>query len=62
MAAYFNSDELKKAMKQLITGFITDCEECQELSQDCLDLVRHNFQAEYAVYNSNNKSIEVGID
>lgn len=62
MAAYFNTDELKTAMTNLIKQYINNCEECDELSQDCIDLIRHNFLAEYAVYNAANKSIEVGID
>lgn len=62
MAAYFNTDELKKSMGQLIKAFINECEECDTLSQDCIDLIRHNFMAEYAVYNAQEKSIEVGID
>ena len=62
MAAYFNTDELKTAMGQMIKNFINECETCDELSQDCIDLIRHNFMAEYAVYNPGNKSIEVGID
>ncbi|MAM17818.1 MAG: hypothetical protein ABGW91_12680 [Christiangramia sp.] len=62
MAAYFNTDELKTAMTNLIKQYIDECEECQELSQDCIDLIRHNFLAEYAVYNPDNNSIEVGID
>lgn len=62
MAAYFNSNQLRSTMKELVEVYMNECEECNVLSQDCMDLLRHNFQAEFAVYNAENKSIEIGIN
>lgn len=62
MAAYFNSNQLRSTMKELVEVYMNECEECKTLSQDCMDLLRHNFQAEFAVFNSQKNSIEIGID
>lgn len=62
MAAYFNSNQLRTSLQELMKQFISECKECNELSQDCIDLIRHNFLAEFVVYNKANNSIEVGIN
>ncbi|WP_299155827.1 hypothetical protein [uncultured Christiangramia sp.] len=62
MAAYFNTNQLRLTMKELVKIYMSDCEECNELSQDCMDLLKHNFQAEYAVYNKQTKAVEIGIN
>jgi len=62
MAAYFNTNQLKLTMKELVKIYMSDCENCDELSQDCMELLKHNFQAEFAVYNKQTKSIEIGIN
>lgn len=62
MAAYFNTTQLRKSMQDLIKEYILECKECEELSQDCMDLIRHNFLAEFVVYNKEDKAIEVGIE
>lgn len=62
MAAYYNSNQLRTSLQELVKSFIEECEECNELSRDCMDLIRHNFNAEYAVYNEKNNEIEVGIN
>ncbi|TRO64064.1 hypothetical protein [Christiangramia sabulilitoris] len=62
MAAYFNSNQLRDSLQQLVKMYIDECKECKTLSQDCIDLLRHNFLAEYVVYNKSNNSIEIGIN
>lgn len=62
MAAYFNTTQLRKSMRELIKEYISECKECEELSQDCMNLIRHNFLAEFVVYNKEEKAIEVGIE
>lgn len=61
MAAYFNSNQLRTSMKELVNVYMNECKECDHLSTDCIDLLRHNFLAEFAVYNPKTKSIEIGI-
>lgn len=62
MAAYFNTNELRSSLQELVKIYISECEECRELSQDCIDLIKHNFLAEYVVYNKQENTIEVGIN
>ncbi len=62
MAAYFNTSQLRRSMQDLVKEYIAECKECEELSQDCRDLIKHNFLAEFVVYNKEEKTIEVGID
>ena len=62
MAAYFNSNQLRTSLQELVKMYITECKECETLSQDCIDLLRHNFLAEFVVYNKRNNSIEIGIN
>ncbi|AVR45523.1 hypothetical protein C7S20_09735 [Christiangramia fulva] len=62
MAAYFNTSQLKRSMQDLVREYIQECRECEELSQDCMDLIRHNFLAEFVVYNKEENAIEVGIE
>lgn len=62
MAAYFNHWELKNSLRYLIKEYIAECKKGNELSQHCIDLIKHNFLAEYVVYNKSSKTIEVGID
>ena len=61
MAAYFNSNQLRASLKELVKMYISECKECETLSQDCVDLLRHNFLAEYVVYNKAKRTIEIGI-
>lgn len=62
MAAYFNTNQLRTSLQELVKIYISECKECKELSQDCIDLIRHNFLAEFVVYNKKENSIEVGIN
>lgn len=62
MAAYFNSNQLRSSLQELIKMYISECKECNELSKDCMDLIRHNFMAEFVAYNKKDHTIEVGIN
>ncbi len=62
MAAYFNSNQLRTSLRELMKVYVAECKECEELSQDCIDLIRHNFLAEFVTYNRENNTIEVGIN
>ncbi|MCP9198468.1 hypothetical protein MKO06_01010 [Gramella sp. GC03-9] len=62
MAAYFNTNQLRSSLQELLRMYILECKECNELSQDCIDLIRHNFLAEFVVYNKKDQTIEVGIN
>ena len=62
MATYYNHFELKNSLQNLIKQYISECKENNQLSQHCLELIKHNFFAEYVVYNKISKTVEVGID
>lgn len=62
MAAYFNSNQLRTSLQELVKIYIAECEECKELSQDCIDLLRHNFLAEFVIYNKAKHTIEIGMN
>ncbi|MCM4154829.1 hypothetical protein [Gramella sp. AN32] len=62
MAAYFNSTQLRLSLKEVVADYITECKNCGELNQDCIDLLRHNYLADFVVYNKETRSIEVGIN
>ncbi len=38
MAAYFNTNQLRSSLQELIKMYISECKECNELPQDCMDL------------------------
>ncbi|SDR73582.1 hypothetical protein [Christiangramia echinicola] len=61
MAAYFNSNQLRSSLQELAKMYISECKECETLSQDCMDLLKHNFLAEYVVYNKSEDCIEIGV-
>ena len=61
MAAYFNSNQLRSSLQELVKMYILECKECETLSQDCMDLLKHNFLADFVVYNKAEDSIEIGI-
>lgn len=62
MAAYFNSNQLRTSLQELVKTYIAECKECNVLSQDCIDLLRHNFLAEFVIYNKSDNSIEIGMN
>ncbi len=62
MTTYYNQSEIKASMKKLIDVYLEECKQCNELSQDCIDLIKHNFLAEYVCYNKATNTIEVGIE
>ena len=62
MAAYFNSNQLRNSLKDLVKTYISECKECNVLPEDCIDLLRHNFLAEFVVYNKQNNTVEIGMN
>lgn len=62
MAAYFNSNQLRTSLQDLVKVYVAECEECKMLPQDCMDLLRHNFLAEFVSYDSINNTIEIGMN
>jgi len=62
MAAYFNSNQLRHSLQDLVKTYISECIEHSVLPEDCIDLLRHNFLAEFVVYNKVDNTIEIGMN
>ncbi|MDT0641646.1 hypothetical protein RM553_02265 [Zunongwangia sp. F363] len=62
MASYLNKDEIAASLKVLIKQYVKDCEDCGKLSPEFINLIKHNFLAEYVVYDKEAKTVEIGIE
>lgn len=62
MTTYYKQAEIKASMKKLVDGYLEDCKKCEELSQDFIDLIKHNFLAKFVCYNKSTQTIEIGIE
>lgn len=62
MASYLNTNEIRVSLKQLVKQYVEECETCQELPEEFISLIKHNFLAKYVYYNKEKKQIEIGID
>lgn len=62
MTTYYNQEEIKSSMKKLVKEFLDVCKECEELPEDFVDLVKHNFLAKFVCYNNKTKNIEIGVE
>jgi len=62
MASYLNTNEIRVSLQQLVKQYVEECETCQELPDEFISLIKHNFLAKYVYYNKQKKQIEIGID
>lgn len=62
MTTYYNQHELKSSMKSLVKDFIKECKQCEELPEDFVDLIKHNFLAKFVCYNKETQNIEIGVE
>lgn len=62
MVAYFKAEEVKAALRILISQFVEDCKKNEELPRDFIELIKHNFYAKFAYYNKQKDVIEIGIN
>lgn len=62
MASYLNSNEIKTSLQVLVQQYIEECENCHQLPQDFIDLIKHNFLAKFVCYNKQEKQIEIGVE
>lgn len=62
MTTYYNQDEIQASMKKLVKECIKECRECEELPEDFVELIKHNFLAKFVCYNSKTENIEIGVE
>jgi len=61
MTAYLTEHEIKEGLQSLVKKHLEDCENCHQLSDDFVELIRHTLKAKYAHYNKETQTIEVGV-
>lgn len=62
MVAYYKAEEVKTALKGLISHYVEESKKNGELPRDFIELIKHNFYAKFAYYNKQKEVIEVGIN
>lgn len=62
MTTYYNQQEIKDSMKNLVKEFLSECKKCEELPDDFVDLIKHNFLAKFVAYNDKTQHIEIGVE
>lgn len=62
MASYLNKNEIQNSLRVLIKQYLQECKRSNNLSQDFITLLEHNFLAKYVVFNRSERTIEIGIE
>ncbi|MDT0691011.1 hypothetical protein RM549_14545 [Salegentibacter sp. F188] len=62
MVSYIKTGEIKSSLQELVKQRINDCASGKELSQDIVELIKHNFLAKFVHYNKEKGVLEVGIN
>ncbi len=62
MASYLNENEVKTSLRVLVNQYVEECENCNELPAEFIELIKHNFLAKFVYYNAEKKQIEIGVD
>lgn len=62
MTTYYSKSEIQAKLKSLVEKYVKNCIEGDKLSDDFMDLLKHNFLAKYVSYNINKRTIEIGIE
>lgn len=59
---YLKEGEIKSSLGSLVKYYVQECVETQEIPQQLVELIKHNFFAKYVTYNKLEKTIEIGIN
>lgn len=62
MASYLNENEIQASLRVLVEQYVEECEKCERLPKEFVELIKHNFLAKFVYYNSKKKLIEIGVD
>ncbi|MDT0684959.1 hypothetical protein [Autumnicola psychrophila] len=62
MVSYIKTGEVKASLQTLVKQKIRDCSQGKELSQDVVELIKHNFLAKFVHYDYYKKVLEVGVN
>ena len=61
MTAYLTEYEIKNGLKTLVKQYVENCENCQQLSDEFVELIRYTLKAKYANYNQETRTIQIGV-
>jgi hypothetical protein len=59
---YYSKEELHRAIQALVEEHLGSCIRNHKLSKDCVELIKHNFQAKFVHYNDVENMIEIGVE
>ena len=62
MTTYYNQSEILLTMKVLIKEYLKESLNNKELSEDFIELIKHNFLAKFVYYNPLKDAIEIGVE
>lgn len=62
MTTYYNQNEILLTMRSLIKEYLKESLNRKELSEDFIDLIKHNFLAKFVYYNPKKNVIEIGVE
>lgn len=62
MASYLNQNEIQTSLQMLVEQYVEECNKCQYLPKEFIELIKHNFLAKFVYYNKNENQIEIGVD
>ncbi|HIB35993.1 hypothetical protein [Mesonia sp.] len=61
MTAYLTEYEIRTSLKTLVKQYLENCKDCDQLSEEFVELIRHTLKAKYANYNKETRTIEIGV-
>lgn len=62
MTSCYNQNEILLTMRKLIKGYLKESLRSKKLSEDFVNLIKHNFLAKFVYYNVTKNVIEVGVE
>jgi hypothetical protein len=62
MTTYYSKSEIETAMRSIVVDYVKKCIDCDEISDDFVDLIKYNFLAKYVSLNRKTHSIEIGVE
>lgn len=62
MTTYYNQNEILLTMKALIKDYLKESLKSKELSEDFIELIKHNFLAKFVYFNPLKNVIEIGVE
>ncbi|WP_424493606.1 hypothetical protein [Salinimicrobium sp. GXAS 041] len=62
MSIYLKTEEVRASLGAVVKYYLQDCVQKNEIPQELVELIKHNFLAKYVSYNKKDETIEIGIN